>query len=199
MGPINIRLMIPVWAKLSSITIPMRINGPYRPTSRYFCAAAGGRIFSRTCEPSRGGRGNRLKRPSPMFKSISQSNACRYTSRGKTKMRINTPAKNAIAMLASGPASDMMMTSLRVFLKYLISTGTGLAHPKLKRKRQIAPKMSMWHTGLNESLPIFFAVGSPNQSAVLPWAYSWIVIAKSKTGILTIHWIISKGIRDPFL
>jgi ClpP class serine protease len=40
-GPIKIRLMIPVWAKLSSITMPNKMNGPYRPISRYFCAALG--------------------------------------------------------------------------------------------------------------------------------------------------------------
>jgi len=82
---------------------------------------------------------------------------------------------------------DMIMMSLRGFLKYLGSTGTGLAHPKLKRKRQIAPKGSMWVKGLKESLPRLFAVGSPRDNAALPWAYSWMVMANSKTGIFTIH------------
>jgi hypothetical protein len=39
------------------------------------------------------------------------------------------------------------MISFLMFLKYLGFTGTGLAHPKLKRNRHIAPKGSIWGRG----------------------------------------------------
>jgi hypothetical protein len=106
---------------------------------------------------------------------------------------MNRPVTKAAAILANGPLTETSTVSLLILLKYLKSTGTGLAHPKLNRKRQMAPKGSIWLMGLSESLPALLAVGSPRKRAILPWAYSWMVMAKRRTGILIIHSAILMG------
>ncbi len=89
--------------------------------------------------------------------------------------------------MARGPLSDIRMMSDLGFLKYRGLTGTGFAQPKLKRKRHTAPSGSMCLSGLRVSRPMALAVGSPREKAAFPWAYSWTVMAKRRTGIFRIH------------
>ena len=58
--------------------------------------------------------------------------------------------------------NEISQTTRRVFLKYLESTGTGLAQPKPKSKINIAPTGSILARGLSVTLPLHFAVGSPS-------------------------------------
>jgi hypothetical protein len=142
--------------------------------------------------------GIRLKRPKPRFIRRIQKRRSRKKSFGE-KRRMNMPATKAVDMFARGPLKDTMIMPRFIFRKYLGSMGTGLAQPKLKRNRQMAPKGSIWGKGFNVRRPIFFAVGSPWAKAARPWAYSCMVMAKRRTGILIIHSLILNDIISVYL
>lgn len=68
----------------------------------------------------------------------------------------------AITILLIGPASATSSSSLRGFLKYLGSIGTGFPRPNPIRKINKNPIGSMCLRGFGVNLPKFFAVGSHN-------------------------------------
>jgi hypothetical protein len=107
---------------------------------------------------------------------------------------MHNPVRNAVTRFEKGPHKETMTISRLGLLKYRGLMGTGFAHPKLKRKREIAPRGSIWLTGFRVSLRAFLAVGSPRKKAALPWAYSWTVMAKRRTGIFVMR---SKKSIDP--
>jgi hypothetical protein len=107
---------------------------------------------------------------------------------------MHNPVRNAASKFERGPHKETMSISLLGLLKYKGLMGTGFAHPKLKRKREIAPRGSIWLMGFRVSLRAFLAVGSPRKNAALPCAYSWTVRAKRRTGIFVTR---SKKSMDP--
>ncbi|MDR3135280.1 MAG: hypothetical protein LBU69_04210 [Deltaproteobacteria bacterium] len=83
-----------------------------------------------------------------------------------------------------GPARATRDKSLRPFLKFLLSMGTGFAQPiKPVSTMTMVPIISRWAKGLRVTLPLFLAVSSPNIEATQAWANSWTVRAKSMAGI----------------
>jgi hypothetical protein len=91
--------------------------------------------------------------------------------------------------LAAGPAAATNAMSRRGCPSRRKSTGTGFAQPNRNGARmntnmagsRIVPNRSMWRSGLNETRPSIFAVGSPSRHATQPCAASCSVIA-NKTG-----------------
>lgn len=138
-----------------------------------------GSIAKRTFEPSRGGRGTRLKTASNKFaKTIIERKSENWPGSINLTMVPNT---TAISILEAGPANATMAEPYRILRKLKGFTGTGLAYAKrnlpFDMKNNNAgnikvPTGSMWAIGLIVSRPESRAVGSPRRSAIQPCAYS---------------------------
>jgi hypothetical protein len=147
----------------------MRIRKLYRSKKKNLPNHLGGKTKYKSLEPSRGGMGMRLNTPRPRF--ITANNTINLPRAGyKIKnlpgmILANTPQKAAVKKLPVTPAIETKAISLDGFLKYLVSIGTGFAHPNLKSKSIRAPMGSKCARGLRVSRPALMAVGSPNLNA----------------------------------
>ena len=110
---------------------------------------------------------------------------------------INVQIK-AIIKFETGPAKATIAISCKGLLKFLGSTGTGLAQPKIKPVPVInnkpgtiiVPNKSTCLTGFKVNLPNLDAVLSPYFFATQPCATSCTVIAKITGNIHTaMRWI----------
>ena len=144
--------------------------------------------------PSKGGTGRRLNAAIKILKDILY---CSIIERGIIifwlknvgdgegeilwmRIKSNILAK-AIITFVAGPAAETKAESRLGFLKLWKFTGTGFAVPKINAPFEniksiigtmIVPMGSMCAIGFSVSLPIIFAVGSPNLFATKPWATS---------------------------
>jgi len=137
-----------------------------------------GKKSNKICEPSSGGIGNRLN---------ANRNKLRYTANQSTLKTIGgivppalKPRSSAIAKkkmndkirFENGPAADTFASSIKGFLNFLLSTGTGFAQPIIAKPDANAitgtitlPRISTCFIGFSVSLPSFFAVSSPSLNA----------------------------------
>lgn len=88
-----------------------------------------------------------------------------------------------------GPAKETTASSLRIFLKLFLLTGTGLAQPIMKeddandsRGIRTLPIRSICFMGFRLRRPWRFAVSSPNFDAKKAWENSWKASEIKNTG-----------------
>ena len=88
-------------------------------------------------------------------------------------IHLNTiPATMARSKLDTGPAAATFIISVRGFLKFRPSTGTGLAQPNPTNRIIREPIISRCAMGFRVRRPILAAVLSPHFSAIHAWANS---------------------------
>src|SRR4029077_14379409 len=116
---------------------------------------------------------------------------------------MTTTVQVAIRKLLTGPATAVKMSSVTGFLKFLGSTGVGLAQPitgkcvtSAMRGITIVPTGSMCLIGLREMRPNMRAVGSPHRLAVQAWADSCTLIANRNAIIWKTTLTISMWLRS---
>ena len=118
-------------------------------------------------DPSRGGIGTRLNNPSPTLSTAvpsRKSNSHTVTAFAGAAPAIidaHSISSRASSILDTGPARAVRAMPRLGFLKYRISTGTGLAQPKPQMTMEARPSQSIWCRGLKLSRRIRLAVGSP--------------------------------------
>jgi hypothetical protein len=150
---------------------------PYKPRLSKPAVILLGNKSNKMCEPSSGGIGIRLKAHKNILKKTPYQNRL-TTSESfafKISAEIRNPIKKIIARikLENGPAAETIASSLYTFLKFLLSTGTGFAHPINAKPEAneatgmiMVPIISACLKGLRLSLPEFLAVLSPSLLAV---------------------------------
>ena len=133
---------------------------------------ASGMSEPNTLEPSRGGIGIMLNKPSTKFICINPIKNWNKIAGAEIKdpnvlgiasgTKINMPTK-ASKKFERGPANAVNAISCFGYLKLFGLTMTGFAQPNLKNKMKIKPIGSMCFKGFKVSLPSRFAVLSPSQ------------------------------------
>ncbi len=152
-----------------------------------------GKASNKMWEPSNGGMGRRLKKNKNMLKKMPYQNIFKtkellpmfaFKADVKSKRKIMARTR-----LEKGPANETKASSLRGFLKFLLSTGTGLAQPiKANPEKKVTngtitvPIRSACFIGFIVILPAFFAVESPSFDAVIACANSCKVIEIKNIG-----------------
>ncbi len=137
--------------------------------------------------------GKRLKKNKNILKKIPYQKTFRSKELSSI-FTLKTDAKSkrkiiARTRLEKGPAKETKASSLRGFLKFLLSTGTGLAQPiranpekKVTNGTITVPIRSACFIGFIVILPEFFAVASPSFDAVNACANSCKVIEIKNIG-----------------
>lgn len=145
---------------------------PYKPRFKYFAINLFGKRSNKICEPSSGGIGNKLNANKNTFRNTpyqSKSLIIKFCSpKIFTEIRNKTNNKIEKIKFESGPANETTASSFKGSLKFLLSTGTGLAQPinanpdaKAASGIITLPTRSICLKGFNVNLPNFFAVSSP--------------------------------------
>ena len=141
--------------------------------------------FRKTCEPSSGGIGMRLKKQSSKLNdAICRNKFIATPEPNSNAIRANATRPTASTKFIAGPAIETRMSSQRPFRKLFAFTGTGLAQPIMNRPtpngRKISssgsrtvPIGSICTMGLSEQRPCNRAVSSPHFSAVHASALSY--------------------------
>jgi len=136
------------------------------------------------CEPSRGGKGNKLKAKRNMLKNTPNHKTFFINSK-PSGIKLSIKAKNkknntARTKFDIGPAAETKASSLSGSLKLFLFTGTGLAHPINANPDANAiigirtlPTRSICFNGFNVIRPRSLAVESPFLFAVYACANSW--------------------------
>jgi hypothetical protein len=146
---------------------------PYKPRFKYLAVSLFGKKSNNICDPSSGGIGNKLNvnkntlRNTPYQSKLFIIKFCSPTI--FTEIR-NKPNNNTEKIkFESGPANETIASSIKGFLKFFLSTGTGLAHPinanpdaKAANGIITLPIRSICLKGFIVNLPKFFAVSSPS-------------------------------------
>lgn len=155
----------------------MSINGAILSKFRYCALYLFGIKNASIREPSRGGKGSKLKNARLRFINMKSCDAlhniekksmfCESEVAKKAMNFKERPPMNAKNKLEIGPASATVNIALLGNLKFLGSTTTGFAQPKFVKKSIMAPIGSRCLIGLRVSLPIRLGVGSPRKSAIL--------------------------------
>lgn len=114
----------------------------------------------RILEPSKGGKGSRLKTPSKILKSKT-AKTNEYKVSGIVRYFNGIASKTAVRKFDMGPAKDVIALPRTGSRKFRGSTGTGLPQPIPIIKSISVPMMSKCASGFKVILPRKRAVGSP--------------------------------------
>ena len=160
---------------VTNSTIRMRKLYRSSPANLYCCC--GERKAMRTREPSKGGKGIRLKMPKfTLYTRINHrtERTPMESDRSMTcvKKMSTAIAAKATAKLAPGPANATKTSPQRRLRKLLGFTITGLAQPKRATKSIKRPIGSRCAKGFSVSRPVSFGVKSPIATATRACAYS---------------------------
>ncbi len=156
---------------------------PYKPRFKYFAVNLFGKISNNICEPSRGGIGNKLNVNKNTFRNTPYQSRLLIIEFCSPKIftEIINKTNNTTEKIKfeSGPANETTASFFKGSLKFLRSTGTGLAqpinaNPDAKEASGIItlPTISICLKGFNVNLPKFFAVASPHLFAKNACEYS---------------------------
>ena len=166
---------------------------PYKPRFKYFAVSLFGNKSNNMCEPSSGGIGNKLNANKNTLRNTpyqSKSFIIKFWSpKIFTEIRKKTNSNTERIKFERGPANETTASSFKGSLKFLLSIGTGLAHPinanpdaKAASGMITLPIRSICLKGFNVNLPRFFAVLSPRLFAKNAWEYSWTEIERRNIG-----------------
>lgn len=120
-------------------------------------------------DPSSGGTGRRLKIISTRLREITDSKSCiekEYVSVIVIKARNGKMSSRATTRLEKGPASAISALSLRGCFKFPGLNITGFPQPIWAIKSMRVPMGSRCLSGLRETRPSIFGVGSPRKVAI---------------------------------
>lgn len=152
---------------------------PYGSRLSHLYRTLAGNSAETTLKPSRGETGNKLNIANDMLiiiKGIKNTATTSLSSVENTlKRKFDAPKMIASAILATGPAAEVIAVSTTGLLKLYGLIGTGLLHPKRNNNKDRAPIGSMCANGLRVRRLFIFGVGSPSFVAVSACANSCTV------------------------